>query len=154
MSEKLYFTYDEIHKEIAKLAKDLTEFEPDLIVAIGGGGLIPSRILRSFLKIPIFVVTLESYADSKETSGKINVHQWLDRPEVIKSKRVLIVDELNDTGTTLAFCIDKLNELEPSDIAVAVIHWKEKKKVYELDVPCYVGKYVPDKWIVYPWELK
>ena len=45
MGEKLYFTYNDIHKTIKKLSVEIeaSDFEPDLMVAIGTGGFIPQE---------------------------------------------------------------------------------------------------------------
>ena len=63
----LYVSYNQIHELVCSLAKQVKQFKPDVIVAIGGGGInslryfyptgfIPARILRTFLKIPILAV--------------------------------------------------------------------------------------------------
>merc|ERR1712232_693109 len=53
MVEKYYVTYNEVHKLCQEAApKILDEFKPNLTIAIGGGGYVPARILRSFLKQP------------------------------------------------------------------------------------------------------
>jgi hypoxanthine phosphoribosyltransferase len=66
----------------------------------------------------------------------------------------LVVDELNDTGSTLVYCVKELQKACPAAVVVAVIHDKDKKKDAVLDksIEYFVGKVVPDRWIVYPWE--
>ena len=49
----------------------IQEFAPDVIVAIGGGGFIPARMLRTELKIPILAVSLELYDDTTNTARKV-----------------------------------------------------------------------------------
>ena len=97
-------TYDEIHLLIAKTAKQIhSTFVPDVIVAIGGGGFYPARVLRTFLKrkveggklvnVPIQAIGLSLYEDLGEEErglkstgpsamGKIGTTvirtQWLD----------------------------------------------------------------------------
>jgi hypoxanthine phosphoribosyltransferase len=148
---KVYYTYNDIHRQVADLAKKVQQFKPELMVAIGGGGLVPARILRTFIEVPVLVVTLESYQG--EQKGKLFKRQWID-DTLIAGKRILVVDELNDTGSTLVYCVAELQKSNPSNIGVAVIHDKDKPKASVLDssVPYYVGLHVPDQWIVYPWE--
>ena len=61
--QKLYLTYNRIHKTAQRLAREVqaSEFEPDVMVAIGTGGFIPARILKTFLKMPIFTVGITYY---------------------------------------------------------------------------------------------
>ena len=58
--EKYYCTYNMIHKTIRALAFEIKEssFKPDVIVAIGTGGFIPARMLRTFLYKPILTVAV------------------------------------------------------------------------------------------------
>lgn len=146
---KVYYSYDQIHNIVRTLAQKIEDV--DIIIAIGGGGLVPGRILRNFLNAPVYVVTLESYQG--EEQGSIIKRQWINSWDV-ESLRVLVVDELNDTGTTLAYCVNQLMLYNPAKISVAVVHDKIKEKVATLppNVQYHVGEYVQDNWIVYPWE--
>jgi hypoxanthine phosphoribosyltransferase len=103
----------------------LDEFNPNVMIAIGGGGFVPARILRTFLKrpgaknIPIVAIGLSLYEDipqhtgPEEEAGVAVVRtQWLDFSTIggqdLIGKRVLIVDEVDDTRTVLppliSFC--------------------------------------------------
>jgi uncharacterized protein len=94
----------------------LEEFNPNVMIAIGGGGFVPARILRTFLKrtgaknIPIVAIGLSLYEDipqkdgPEEEAGVAVVRtQWLDFSTIggqdLIGKRVLIVDEVDDTRT-------------------------------------------------------
>jgi hypoxanthine phosphoribosyltransferase len=62
MADKKYISYNAIHKLVKNLAvSEIDKFQPELMVAIGGGGFIPARILRTFVKIPILAVALKLY---------------------------------------------------------------------------------------------
>ncbi|KAJ1884321.1 hypoxanthine-guanine phosphoribosyltransferase, partial [Kickxella alabastrina] len=69
---KLYISYNQIHQLIENAVDNFhmgEDFSPDLMIAIGGGGFIPARILRSFLKakrghnIPIQAIGLSLYEE-------------------------------------------------------------------------------------------
>lgn len=150
---QIHVDYQTIHDLSQKLAIQVFGFNPDFIVAIGGGGLIPARIMRTILKVPVLVITAESYSNKEQT--ELSWRQWLDKPNELNNKRILIVDELDDTGKTLQLTCERLlKECNPSKLAVAVLHYKAKDKKGKLpdDVTCHVGEIVEDKWIVYPWE--
>lgn len=99
------------------------------MIAIGGGGYVPARILRSFLKrpgnpnIPIQAIGLSLYeqlattndADVEEPGTKVTRTQWLDLSALgemgsLVGKRILIVDEVDDTRTTLEYAVKELEK--------------------------------------------
>jgi hypoxanthine phosphoribosyltransferase len=130
MVQKLYVTYNDVHKLCQEAApKLLEEVNPQLMIAIGGGGYVPARILRSFLKrpgnpnIPIQAIGLSLYeqlststdADVEEPGTKVTRTQWLDLSALgemgsLVGKRILIVDEVDDTRTTLEYAVKELEK--------------------------------------------
>jgi len=157
---KVYFSYADIHDTVVGLVPKIKEFDPAVIIAIGGGGFIPARMLRTDLKIPILAVTLELYDDSTNTvKSNVTKIQWFDeQSEVgrkVRGQKVLIVDEVDDTRTTLQYCVEEvIRTNEPSEIAVAVVHNKVKPKQGELPegVLYMAGADVEDHWNCYPWD--
>jgi hypoxanthine phosphoribosyltransferase len=121
---------EKVHKLCQEAApKILADFKPNLMIAIGGGGYVPARILRSFLKqpgspnIPIQAIGLSLYEkldnstdNAVEAPGtKVTRTQWLDftalgAMENFVGKRVLIVDEVDDTRTTLEYAVKELQK--------------------------------------------
>ncbi|GME88065.1 unnamed protein product [Ambrosiozyma monospora] len=186
--EKFYVSYNSVHKICQKAAADIleTQGKPDVIIAIGGGGFIPARIIRTFLKkegeknIPIQAIGLSLYEDMGTGQDKIGKEvirtQWLDFGSLDKhfdsliGKNILIVDEVDDTRTTLHYALSELykdvqskaKELNASSsgtkFSVFVLHNKKKTKRAELSKEqmnggIYLsGKDVDDIWIAYPWE--
>ena len=125
----------QVHKLCQAAApRILEQFQPQLIIAIGGGGYVPARILRSFLKrdggpnIPIQAIGLSLYESlpwsdggnatpgEVETPGtRVTRTQWLDFTTLgemgnLVGKRVLIVDEVDDTRTTLEYAVKELEK--------------------------------------------
>ncbi|ETI21153.1 hypothetical protein G647_07497 [Cladophialophora carrionii CBS 160.54] len=186
MVQKVYVTYNEIHKLCQQSApKILDDFQPNLMIAIGGGGYVPARILRSFLKktgapnIPIQAIGLSLYeqlsgSDPVEAPGtKVTRTQWLDLSSLEMSnligKNVLIVDEVDDTRTTLEYAVKELEKdvetarqqlgrTEKTKFSIFVLHNKDKEKKGKLPEDMvnenrYLAAVtVPDVWICYPWE--
>ncbi|KAL9017531.1 MAG: hypothetical protein Q9185_005154 [Variospora sp. 1 TL-2023] len=189
MVEKVYVTYNEVHKLCqASAGRILDGFKPNLMIAIGGGGYVPARILRSFLKrpsspnIPIQAIGLSLYeqlpsskpTDPVETPGtKVTRTQWLDLSSLEMSnlvgKNILIVDEVDDTRTTLEYAVrelqkdvetaaQKLGSSEKTQFSIFVLHNKDKTKKGHLpqdmmDEERYLAaRTVSDVWICYPWE--
>lgn len=188
MVEKLFISYNNVHKLCQEAAVEIKKFSPDLMIAIGGGGFIPARILRTFLKepgaknIPIQAIGLSLYEDmgtnnQVETAGLEVVRtQWLDFGTLAQNcgsligKTVLIVDEVDDTRTTLHYALSELEKdvqkqavalgrkNETTRFLIFVLHNKNKEKKAELPAEMIAeGRYVAartvdDIWIAYPWE--
>ena len=190
-TEKYYISYNNVHRLCQNVAKKIISRNerPDIIIGISGGGLIPARIIRSFLKqkggknIPIQAIGLSLYESMGSTSGGVETigkeiirTQWLDfgalkeHFDSLIGKKVLVVDEVDDTRTTLHYAISELQKEveqqqqllnrsnEPTIFSVFVIHNKDKPK--NADLPTELlesGRYfaaetVPDEWLVYPWD--
>jgi hypoxanthine phosphoribosyltransferase len=153
------------------------------MIAIGGGGFIPARILRTFLKktsrgnIPIQAIGLSLYEElgNEEIPGtQVQKTQWLNfhHPEEISllGRRILIVDEVDDTRQTLAFAVKELQKdieaeeirqgMQPGEsntvLGIFVLHNKLKPKKQTLPKEVmdhyFAAVEMPDQWLVYPWD--
>jgi len=156
--DKYYYSYKEIHSTIKEMAYKIiaSGYEPDYLLAIGGGGLIPARILRTFIDKPIVTVTLSRYHDNGETSDVPVKHQWIDDILVdLNNKKILLIDEVDDCRTTLEYCIRELMKTYEMEISVFVMHNKLKEKhgiIPEEVKNVFIGQDIPNKWICYPWD--
>jgi len=187
MVTKTYITYNQVHKMCQDAApKILNEYKPNLMIAIGGGGFVPARILRSFLKkpgspnIPIQAIGLSLYeklsgdGPEEEPGTKVTRTQWLDfsalKNTELVGKNILIVDEVDDTRTTLQYAVQELSkdveaeakklgrEGEKTNFFIFVLHNKDKPKRGMLPKEMIEeGRYlaantIGDVWCCYPWE--
>lgn len=184
--EKMYISYNNVHQLCQESADKIKQFKPDLIIAIGGGGFIPARMLRSFLKEPgqpnvrIMAIILSLYEEIENSDGVqekpgtvVSRTQWIDYTQSkvnLVGKNVLIIDEVDDTRTTLHYAVSELKKdveeqakelnADPNstNFAIFVLHDKDKQKKADLpDEIMKTGHYfaartVPDAWIAYPWE--
>jgi hypoxanthine phosphoribosyltransferase len=155
---KLHFSYNQIHRTVAALAREIqaSGFDPDVTVAIGTGGFIPARILKTYLKKPILTVGVKLYGDDNQMGDGPQKVQWIDEVErKLRGRKVLLIDEVDDSRTTLAYCLRELLRHEPEEIAVAVLHCKDKEKRDQIPPQVtryWAGEHLEDLWIVYPWD--
>jgi uncharacterized protein len=157
---KIRYSYDKIHKLFQENTTELRECDYDYIIAIGGGGLIPARMLRNVVNVPIIVVTLKFYDDDDHISSDPEIIQWdSDSISRLGNKKCLIVDEVYDTGSTMRYVVDRLTDEGVKHLSALVIHHKIKDS--NTDNTTHIGKIlknyhpliqVSDQWIVYPWE--
>lgn len=159
--KKIWYTYDDIHSTMKKIAEKIQAdgVKYDAMIAIGGGGFIPARMLRSFLDIPIYAVSTAYYLDesgSGATANEIQKVQWLDPiPDKLIGKNILVVDEVDDSRVTADFVLREFVECgQFTEIGFAVIHnkLKQKKGKIPFNVRYYAGVEVEDWWIHYPWD--
>lgn len=164
MENKLYLTFDKICNDIKILGNNIlySDQKYDAILTISGGGLIPARLLRTQLNIPIYSVGMSFYIGEKKKRQPV-IFQWLREEEInfLKNKRILIVDELSDTMGTINFLLNNLinNGFKPENLGVAVLYDKKKKKIwtpvidyFELGENYFAAEIIEDKWVVFPWD--
>ena len=110
MSAKMiFYTYPEIHTLVKNSVHLLEGLNLDCMVAIGGGGFIPGRMIRTYTKLPLYSVSMKLYNDSDVHGSEPVIFQWLDShaKDDIRGKNILIVDEIDDTRITLEHCVRK-----------------------------------------------
>lgn len=157
-AQKYYVSYETVHKLVKGLAERIEKsgYEPEVIVAIGSGGFIPARILKTFIHLPIYAVGISYYGTNHSHADHPSKIQWIDEVQSqLTGKRILLIDEVDDTRATLGYCVGELLKYKPEEIAVLVLHNKQKKKDVEMppEVKRYfAGEEIPDIWIRYPWD--
>jgi hypoxanthine phosphoribosyltransferase len=141
-------------QSVINLAKRLAEiikksgYKPDIVIAIGRGGYIPARIVCDYLLLKdLTSIKVEHWGIARtEKEATIRFPLCTD----IKSKKVLLVDDITDTGDTLSISLEYLKRFEPKEIKTAVIIHKICSKI----VPDYfVKKVIKWRWIIFPWHL-
>lgn len=120
-------------------------FRPDIIVGVSRGGLIPAAVLSDRLGVDCDAVRLRYYKSVQNTEETPKIIQHISSD--LSGKKVLIVDDVADTGHSLQTVKRYVQEKGAEDIMVCTLHYK----------PCSVIKpdhFVEetDAWIIYPWE--
>lgn len=141
--------------KFAKLARKVAfkiqaaGFEPDLIIAIARGGYMPARVLADYLSVMnVASIKVEHYRGTKKSTKTIVRHPL---PENVQGQRVLVVDDVSDTGDTFDAALPHIRERLPkAEIRTAVLLHKASCP----DVPdFYAHKVVKWRWIIYPWAV-
>jgi len=143
-------SWDEIYDMLLRLAERIRgdRFHPDVIVGVSRGGWPPARVMSDLLGNPELAnVRVEFYVGVAETKGEPVITQPLSVP--VKGRRVLIMDDVADTGKSLRLVRDHVEKNGATEIKLATIYykpWSEIKPDY------YVRE--TEAWIVFPWERK
>ena len=145
----LHLSWDDVQGLVEVVAGKIeaSDFRPDIIVAISRGGFDPARILCDQLSIRrLASVQVEAYDGMVKRPEPVVV---LPVNADLKWKKVLVVDDVSDSGASIVKAKEHAMEKEASDVRVATVHIKPWSKF----IPDYYAESV-DKWVVYPWELK
>jgi len=143
-------TWDEIYEMLLSLAEKIQRdnFHPDLIVGICRGGWMPARVMSDLLGNPKLAnISVEFYVDVAKTKGKPVLTQPLSAP--VKGKKVLILDDVADTGKTLKLVKEHLFSKGAEKVKIATIYYKP----WSIVMPDYYEKKTK-RWVVFPWERK
>ncbi|MEM3673469.1 MAG: phosphoribosyltransferase [Candidatus Bathyarchaeia archaeon] len=153
MPSKLEFeapTWNQIYKMLLNLAEKIKKdgFKPDVIVGVSRGGWPPARVMSDLLGNPNLAnVKVEFYLGVAETKREPVLTQPVSVD--VKSKRVLVVDEVADTGRSLELIKQHIIEKGAAEVKIATLYYKPwsivKPDYYELET---------SRWIVFPWELR
>ncbi|MHA1168104.1 MAG: phosphoribosyltransferase [Candidatus Hodarchaeales archaeon] len=155
MAEEL--SYEVINwNEVQSLSRDMFNkiiadgFLPDVIVGVARGGWIPARLLSDLFERKQHTILasmkVEFYSGLGKRRSRPIISQDLSYPS-IQGKKILVVDDIADTGKSLETVVDFLEFKGPSVIKIATLFFKERSVV----VPDFY-EVVTDSWIVFPHE--
>ncbi|MGV8176712.1 MAG: phosphoribosyltransferase [Candidatus Bilamarchaeaceae archaeon] len=148
MPEFLHIGWEELERICSEVANKAREFHPDAIIGISRGGLVPARLIADELGVhEIAVMRIEFYKSIGKTHDFPRITQPLNAD--VKGKKVLIVDDVSDTGRSLMVARDHVKRAGASEIRIATLHMKPGT-TFKPDY--YSGE--TGKWIAYPWEKK
>lgn len=137
----------ELAKKLARKIK-ISNYKPDLVIAIGRGGFTPARIVCDYLALEDLTSIRLEHWGSAEVRGKAKLRFPLRAN--IKGKKVLIVDDITDTGETLELAVKHVSSQKPSELKTAVLQHKIVSKF----LPDYIAhKLVKWRWVIYPWAI-
>ena len=161
-TEKHYLSGNEYLHDMWRLAAKVRKsgWKPDILIALWRGGAPVGVAMHEFFKmvgwqmqhIPL---KCYSYTGIGENAGTVEFtfgsHVFgMLRP----GDKVLIVDDVFDTGKTAAAVREKIDHLsEKVDMRLATVYWKPNKNKTNL-TPDYYVKDVGNEWIVFPHEME
>ena len=105
----LYVSYDEYHNLIEKLALKIhhSGWQFDNILCLARGGMRPGDILSRIFDKPLAIMSTSSYrAEAGTVQGHLDLARYITTPKGEIAGRVLLVDDLADSGHTLKAVVD------------------------------------------------
>jgi hypoxanthine phosphoribosyltransferase len=143
-------TWSQIYAMLVSQAEKIrcSGFKSDVIVGLTRGGWVPARVLSDSLEIhALATVGVEFYLGVSETISKPVLTQGVSLD--VRGKKVLLVDDVTDTGGSLRLAVEHLEQRGVGEVQVATVYRKPLSVItpefYEKETQC---------WVVFPWEVK
>jgi uncharacterized protein len=149
MSKPLKITYKQVENFCLEIYKKLskTKFKPDSVIGVSVGGVFPAiHFARLFNTKNLLTIAVKSYDGKKRKEIQI---VNLPKKESLEGKKVLLIDDISDSGSTLKFIVNLLKkEYKVKDIKTITIFVNEDHCKY---YPDFYSKKVK-KWLDFPWD--
>jgi hypoxanthine phosphoribosyltransferase len=150
ITKEVMISEQEIKNKVKELGKIITEDYKgkDLVVicVLKGAIMFVSDLIKE-IKVPLAIdfMAVSSYGNSTKSSGVVKIIKDLD--DSIEGKDVLIVEDIIDSGLTLAYLLDNLESRDPNSIEICTLLDKPTGRKTDVDTK-YVGFEIKDEFVV------
>lgn len=147
MSKKAFYTWQQVEEMtqdiIRQLHVDQQSF--DCVVGLTRGGLTPAVLVSQYLDIPMHAVKVSL----RDHVGEDNLNALKEEIGINKGKRVLVIDDINDTGAT----ISAIKDVWGTDAVTYALLINNEASTEEVDYSSLdINKLEENVWQVFPWE--
>ena len=172
--KKIYYSWKDVENQVQDILRQiqLSNWQPDYVVGLTRGGLVPANLISQYLEIPMETLKVSLRDDNSHPESNLwmaeDAYGYGDYDLMASDdgrKNILIVDDINDSGATLNYikqdwqssCFPKdkrWKEVWGNNVRVAVLVDNESSKS-KLNVSYSavdLNKAEEDCWIVFPWE--
>ena len=149
----LYVSWDAYHRLIEKLAVNVWEsgWAFDQILCLARGGMRPGDVLSRVFDKPLAIMSTSSYrAEAGTIQGRLDIARYITMPQGELAGRVLLVDDLADSGVTLRAVVERLRAMPTITELRSAVIWTKAVSSFEPDY--YVEKLPTSPWIHQPFE--
>ncbi len=144
---RYYYGYESFKDDLKKLSLKIEKgYEFDAIVAIARGGMTIAHLLGEYFdNRNVFTINTIGYEDDK----KLPCVKVFNIPNLKGYKRVLIVDDIVDSGESMKKVVSILKERYPQNIFKTAVIFQKKAVLFEADF--YIKE--PQGWIDFFWSV-
>jgi hypoxanthine phosphoribosyltransferase len=148
--DRVLFDEPAIHRRLddmaARISKNYRDRELTVIAVLNGSLMFMSDLLRRIpLPLKLDCLSVMSYHGKAQTSGEV-IFKQVALPDVV-DRHILILDDILDSGHTLAAICEKLETAKPRSIRVCVLLSKRKQRIRHVDAD-YIGFEIEDEFVV------
>jgi len=142
-------TWNRVYNVLFNLAEKIqnSRFEPDVVVGICRGGWVPARVICDLIGVHTLAnVGVEFYTGIDTCEPRPRVTQPISTS--IVNKKILLVDEVADTGQSLMLAKECITKRKPKEVRTVTMYMKPWSS-FEPDY-CWLKT---SSWLVFPWEI-
>jgi len=141
----VYYPYQEFREDLKILVKKI-DFEFDAIIAVARGGMIIAQMIGEYFDIrDVFIINSIGYKGDK----RIDSIKIFNIPNLDRSKNILIVDDIIDSGQTMKEILNILNKNHSKKVFKTASIFYKKEALYK---PDFFVKYTT-KWVDFFWSI-
>jgi hypoxanthine phosphoribosyltransferase len=147
---RVFLTAEQIQKRVQEMGDEISGNYPEgpiYLISILKGAFMFLADLSRAIRTPsrIEFMGISSYGRGKTSSGQVRVTKDLDVS--IENHHVLIVEDIVDSGVTLTYLLNVLEQRRPKSLAIATLLDKPERRLRPVNVS-YVGFKIPDEFVV------
>lgn len=145
-------SWEEVEDWADKLSEKIKKgFKPDIVIGLTRGGWVPARLICDRLKIKnLLAVKTEHWGLTATKDGKAKLVHGIGMD--IEGKNILVIDDITDTGQSLALAIEHIKEKNPKEIKSATLLHITHSNI----IPDFYVVEVPKEewtWFIFPWNF-
>ena len=152
MAEKIsvLLTEEEVDKKIQEIgeqiSKDYAGEQVHLVCVLRGGAFFMCELAKR-ITIPVSLdfMSVSSYGGDTKSSGVVKIVKDLD--DSLAGKNVIVVEDIVDSGRTLSYLLEMLNDRGPKTMKLCTLLDKPDRRVVDVKVD-YTGFQIPDEFVV------
>jgi len=147
---KVLISEQEIQRRVEELGRQISsnyEGRPLTILGVLTGCIVLLADLIRATEVPLRVALIQaaSYRGTETSPGQLTINA--DLVPDLRGRDVLILDDIFDTGNTMAGLMERIKEFSPTSVATAVLLWKSDRTIVDFQ-PDYFGFRIPDEFVV------
>ncbi len=146
---RLYISEQKIRKSISSMAEAIEqaygELNPILLPVLNGSFIFAADLVRELsMNFELAFIKAQSY-DAFHSTGDISERIGLELD--IRGRHVLLIEDIIDTGNTMAWMLKKLAEKQPASLDIATLLFKPEAYLHDFPIR-FVGMEIPDAFVV------
>ena len=147
---KILLSEEEVNKRISEIgeqiSKDYAGKQVHLVCVLKGGAFFMCELAKR-ITVPVSMdfMSVSSYGGDTKSSGVVKIVKDLD--ESLKDKDVIVVEDIVDSGRTLSYLLELLEQRGPKSLSLCTLLDKPDRRVIDVKVD-YTGFQIPDEFVV------
>lgn len=152
MSDQISVMYseEEVNRRISELGaqinRDYAGKNITLVCILKGAAFFACELAKRItVPVQLEFMRCSSYGNETESSGVVKIIQDLDEP--VRGKNILVVEDIIDTGRTMHYLLEILEQRAPESIRLCALLDKPDRRVADVKVD-YTGFVIPDEFVI------